>query len=233
MNTISINFESFVERDNNPFILFNNQGKIIYLNNSAEILFGYVSKQELYNITLSYAPKTFGYKTTLINLNYNSYIFHSITIGYENEEQISIRLYNTPRINPIQKKDKTKLIKTDINLLLEANIALFQTKNKNPIKLLTDQDLPQFKIDQNSFSKLLRKVLNSFRSSDSMDIYLKLLIGQYIIIEDKKIYIVELGVSANGRYCDEDEEIRRLSIDNQIKSIISEYYIKLEIPLIN
>ena len=42
---MDINFESFIEWDNSPFILFNNQGKIIYLNNAAEILFGYVFKK--------------------------------------------------------------------------------------------------------------------------------------------------------------------------------------------
>ena len=66
---MDVNFESFIEWDNSPFILFNNQGKIIYLNNAAEILFGYVSKKELYDIALSYAPQSFGYKTTTLSLS--------------------------------------------------------------------------------------------------------------------------------------------------------------------
>jgi hypothetical protein len=93
MNTISIDFEAFVEWDNSPFILFNAEGKILYLNNVAEILFGYVSKQELYDIALAYAPQTFGYKTTTLSLNYDAFNFYAITVGYENEEQISIRFY--------------------------------------------------------------------------------------------------------------------------------------------
>ena len=52
MNTTLIDFQAFVEWDNNPFILFSAKGKILYLNNAAEILFGYVSKQELYDILL-------------------------------------------------------------------------------------------------------------------------------------------------------------------------------------
>jgi len=232
MNTTSIDFKSFIEWDNNPFILFNNQEKILYLNNAAEILFGYVTKKELYDIALSYAPQNFGYKTTSLTLNYDSFSFHAITVGYENEEQISLRLYNTPRIKQKRKIEKDKLITTDINILLEANIALFKTKNTNPLKLLTDQDLPPLKIDQNNFSKLLRKTLNAFRASDSIDISLKLLFGQHVIVDDKKESIAQLSIAANGRYTDTDEEIRTLAEISQIKCILNEHYIKLEIPLI-
>ncbi len=232
MNTTSIDFKSFIEWDNNPFILFSNQGKILYLNNAAEILFGYVTKKELYDISLSYAPQNFGYKSTCLTLNYDAFIFHAITVGYENEEQISLRLYNMPRVKSTRKIEKDKLITTDINILLEANLALFRTKNTNPLKLLTDQDLPAFKIDQNNFSKLLRKTLNAFRSSDSIDISLKLLFGQHVIIDDKKESIAQLAISANGRYTDTDDEIRSLAELSQVKSILKEHYIKLEIPLI-
>ena len=229
---MDINFESFIEWDNSPFILFNNLGKIIYLNNAAEILFGYVSKKELYDIALSYAPQSFGYKTTTLSLSYDSFMFYAITIGYENEDQLSLRLYNTPRMKSTHKLEKDKLIVTDINILLEANISLFKTKNTNKLRLLADQDLPAFKIDQNNFSKLLRKTLNAFRSSDSIDISLKLLIGQHVIIENKKEAIVQLSIEANGRYADADEEIRTLASQSQIKCITKEHSIKLEIPLI-
>jgi len=229
---MAINFESFVEWDNSPFILFNNQGRITYLNNVAEILFGYVSKKELYDIALSYAPASFGYKTTILSLSYDSFMFYAVTIGYENEDEISLRLYNTPRIKAKRKLETDKLITTDINILLEANIALFRTKNTNPLTLLTDQDLPAFKIDQNNFSKLLRKTLNAFRASDSIDISLKFLIGQLVMIEERKIPIVQLAIQANGRYNDADEEIRVLAAESQIKCLLKENAINLEIPLI-
>ena len=229
---MDINFESFIEWDNSPFILFNNLGKIIYLNHAAEILFGYTSKKELYEVALFNAPQNFGYKTTMLSLSYDSFMFYAITVGYENEEQLSLRMYNSPRLRSTTKLETDKLITTDINVLLEANIALFKTKNTNKLRLLVDQDLPAFKIDQNNFSKLLRKTLNTFRSSDSIDITLKLLIGQHVMIENKKEPIVQLSVEANGRYVDEDEEIVALASQSQIKCITQEHTIKLEIPLI-
>jgi len=232
MNTPSIDFQPFVEWDNSPFILFTHQGKIRYLNTAAEILFGYVSKQELYDIALSYAPQTFGYKTTTLMLNYDAFNFYAVTVGYENEEYISIRFYNTPRVKSSMPLETGKLITTDINILLEANIALFKTKNSNRLQLLTDQDIPSFKIDQNNFSKLLRKTLHAFRASDSIHINLKLLIGEHVIIAGKKESIVQLSIEANGRYTDTDNEIKTLANQSHISVLLKEHVIKLEIPLI-
>ena len=232
MNTTSINFQNFLDWDNSPFILFNHKGKILYLNNSAEILFGYVSKKELYDLALSYAPQSFGYKTTTLTLNYDSFNFYAITIGYENEEEISIRFYNTPRTKSATPLERDKLVSTDINLLLEANIALFKTKNSNALQLLTDPDIPSFKLDQNRFSKLLRKVLDTFRASDSIHITLKLLVGEHVIISGKKKPIVQLSVEANGRYNESDEAIQTLASQSYITSLLKERSIKLEIPLI-
>jgi hypothetical protein len=203
------------------------------LNNSAEILFGYVSKQELYDLALAYAPQSFGYKTTTMSLNYDSFTFYAITVGYENEDQISIRFYNAPRVKSTTPIEREKLVSTDINLLLEANIALFRTKNSNTLQLLTDHDIPAFKLDQNNFSKLLRKTLESFRSSDSIHITLKLLTGEHVIIEGKKKPIIQLAVEANGRYSDADEEIKQLAMNCHVTQLLKERSIKLEIPLIS
>lgn len=233
MNTESINYQSFVDWDNSPFILFSSIGKILYLNNSAEILFGYATKRELYDLALAYAPQSFGYKTTTMALNYDSFTFYAITVGYENEEHISIRFYNAPRVRPPTPIERDKLVITDINLLLEANIALFRTKNSNALQLLTDHDIPEFKIDQNNFSKLLRKTLEAFRASDSINISLKLLTGEHVIIDGRKKPIVQLSVEANGRYSDADEEIKNIAIHCHVAYLLKERTIKLEIPLIS
>ncbi len=232
MNTTSIDFQPFVDWDNSPFILFDASGKILYLNNSAEILFGYVSKKELYNLALTYAPHNFGYKTTTLTLNYDTFSFYAITVGYENEEQLSIRFYNAPRIKSATPLEREKFATTDINLLLEANIALFKTMNDNHLELLTDPDIPTLKIDQNRFSKLLRKVLEAYRASDSIRITLKLLVGEHVIIDGKRTPIAQIAIEANGRYSDTDNEIRTLSEECHVSCSLGEYIIKLDIPLI-
>ncbi len=233
MNTTSIDFQSFLDWDNSPFVLFDASSKILYLNNAAEILFGYVSKKELYDLAVAYAPKNFGYATTTLPLSYDAFTFYAITVGYENEDQISIRFYNAPRIKSNVPMERDKLVNTNFNLLLEANIALFKTKNSNHLQLLTDHDIPDFKIDQNKFSKLLRKTLESFRSSDAIHITLKLLTGEHVIIEGKRKAIVQLTVEANGRYSDADEEIKNIAMQCYITQFLKEKAIRLEIPLID
>ena len=232
MNTILIDFQPFVDWDNSPFILFSNTGKILYLNNSAEILFGYVSKQELYDLALTYAPQTFGFKTTTLSLTYDTFNFYAITVGYENEEQLAIRFYHAPRTKSATSIEREKFATTDINLLLEANLALFRTKNSNTLELLTDPDLPSLKIDQNRFSKLLRKVLDAYRASDSIRIVLKLLVGEHVIIDSKRTSIAQLAIEANGRYSDNDSEIRTIAEQCHINCSLGEHTIKLDIPLI-
>jgi hypothetical protein len=226
------NFKFFIENDINPFILFSSSGKILYLNSASEVLLGYVSRQELYDITISYAPQNFGFRTTKLELQYDTFLFYAFSVSYENEDEIAIHLYHKPRIETTNILEMDKYRTTDINTLLEANISLFKLQNDNELSLLVDQDIPAFKIDQNQFSKLVRKILEAFRASDSILISLKLKIGEYIIIAGKKEHIIELKVEANGRYVNSDEEIKKIAQLNHISTILKEYSIYLHIPFI-
>ena len=229
---VSTDFKFFIECDSSPFILFGNTGKILYLNNVAEILLGYVTQKELYDIAISYAPRDFGHKTTRLELQYDTFSFYAITVAYENEEQIGLRLYHKPRLDSANFKNIDKLPSTDINILLEANITLFKLQNENELELLTDQDLPPCRIDQNDFSKLLRKTLHSFRASDSIRISLKLMVGEYVLIKNRRERIIQFSIIANGRYTDSDEEIKRIASQTNTTCILKEHSIRLQIPFI-
>ncbi len=232
MNLISTDFKFFIECDTSPFILYENSGKITYLNSAAEILMGYVTKDELYDIAVSYAPKDFGYKTTRLELQYYTFSFYAITVAYENEDQICLRLYHSPSLNNNSNIELDKFPVTDINILLEANITLFRLKNSNHLTLLVDQDLPLCRIDQNEFSKLLRKTLYAFRTSDSIDISLKFLIGEYVIIQNRRKKLLQLDIKADRRYTDGDIEIKRVAQKINISCILKEHSIYLQIPFI-
>ena len=232
MNTTSIDFKPFVEWDNSPFILFDYQGKIVYLNNAAELLLGYVSHKTIYELALQHAPQTFGFHTVTLPLEYNHFSFYAITVGYENEEQLAIRLYHTPRNKPQRNFNQNNLTETDINVLLEAAIALFRTKNNNSLELLTDPDIPTMKVDQNRFSKFLRKALDAFRASDSVRIALKLLLGEHIVIDRYKYPIAHLLIEANGRYTDNDDILREMAKSCHINLHLNAHSIAMDIPLI-
>ncbi len=232
MNSESIDFRFFIECDSNPFIIFNSQGKIIYLNNTAEVLLGHVTQYELYEIALGYAPQSFGSKTTLLELQYAVFAFFALSVAYEDEEQIGLRLYQKPRNESRRVLEMDQYTPADINALLEANITFFKLQNDNKLSLLVDQDLPLCRIDQNQFSKLIRKTLETFRASDAIEIILKLLIGEYIIIKEKKELVAQLIIKANGRYSANDRDIKEIAQSNLIDCIFKERSIELHIPMI-
>jgi len=232
MNLESIDFKLFVETDNNPFIIFDSSGHIIYLNNAAEMLLCYVNTKELYDLALTYAPKTFGHKSTIHSLEYESFSFYSLMVGYETDEQIYLRLYNKPLVQTKISISNESLIFTDINTILEANITLFQLESDASISLFVDQELPLFKLDQNYFSIMLRKALSSFINSPSLNVILKLIVGEYILIDDKKHQIIELILKAPKRTIDNDEEINQLANQTHVTLSLKPEMIKFQIPLI-
>jgi len=232
MNSISTNLKFFIENDINPFILFDNNGKILYLNSSSEVLLGYVSRQELYDIALSYAPKDFGFRTTRLELKYDTFLFYAFTISYANENEIGLHLYYKPRMELNGSLEMDKYHITDINILLEANISLFKLQNDCRLSLFVDKDIPLFKIDQNQFSKMLRKTLESFILSDSVSISLTLKIGEYIIVNNKKAHIIELKIDGNIRDKNLDKNIRKVAQSNHISTIFKKNAIHLDIPFI-
>ncbi len=232
MNTESIDFQFILENDGSPIIVFDHQGRILWLNNAAEILLGYVESRNLFEIALAHAPKDYGSKTTLMDLRYRQLLFYAVSVSYNSDDWVALRLYYRPRAGEKRHLEAERLIPTDINNLLEAAITLFKMQYKQKLSLLTDQDLPPLRIDQNNFSKLLRKALESFRRSSQIEVSLKMTIGEFIIIDDKRYPMLRLKIKANGRYCDEDGILRDLAEKLQIVPLLEERSITLDIPFI-
>lgn len=232
MNSISIDFKPFIESDSNPFILFDSIGHILYLNQAAEVLLGYTSTKDVFELVLLHAPKTFGHKTTTLSLEYDSLSFYALTIGYESEEYIYIRLYHKPRLTSEKKVTTAQLTLTDINRFLEAHISFFQMESTTPIELFVDQDLPDFKIDQNQLSRILRKIFESFKESQSLYISLKLQIGEYIVIDTTKYQLIGLIFDAPTRTTINDNEIKEICEQTHNTMSIKHQSLKLEIPFI-
>ncbi len=235
MNTSNgIDYSFLLEVDNNPIIVFNYEGKILYLNSSAEILMSYVKPKEIFKLAVNNAPSVYGTKTTQIELSYNQLKFYAVNVSYNSDDWIAIRLYYRPRDKRINKKSSHKgEILTDINLLLDVAITQFKIGSSTDIRLVTDQDIPKTLLNQNSFSKLLRKCLNSFKVASFVDIELKLGIGEHIIIDEQRYPLIILKFISNGRHCNEDSEIKLLSEEMFLVSNLNENSIEIEIPLIN
>jgi len=233
MNLVSTDFKFFIEYDANPFVLFNSKGKIIYLNSSAEMLMGSCTREKLFEVTLSYAPKSFGYKKTLIDLSFGYFEFYAINVLYENEEEIAIHLYNKPMPKINNRVNLEGYSHTDINLLFEANIELFKMQYSGKLKLITDYDLPKLYIHQNNFSLLIRKIFENMKSASEIIINIKIKIGELIIVNGKKYPIILFIFQANKKDKQNNKEIKRIAMDNHINIHCKEDSVILEIPAID
>jgi len=228
----SIDFKFFIENDSNPFLLFSSSGKLKYLNNSAEILMGSCNPKELFKIALNYAPKNFGYNKTVLDLSFGSFEFYGINVLYENEDVIGMHLYN----KPMAKVDDTSLLEgyllTDLNLLLQANIELFDIHYSGKIKLLTDYDIPELQIHQNDVSMLLRHVFSQFKNSKNLEITMKIKLGERIVVKEKRYSIIILQIQSLHRESEKDKEIELLALKNHINIHFKKCATILEIPAI-
>jgi len=233
MNTISTDFRFFIEHDANPFILFSNKGAILYLNKSAEMMMGFHVDVKIFDLALGYAPKSFGYRKSLIELSINSFEFYGINVLYENDDELGIHLYLAPREQSTNDIELSGYSQTDINILLQANIELFRIAYQGKLSLMTDYELPELKIHQNQFSMLLRKIFEQFKSTKTLDITMKIKIGAIIIVNQKRYPIIILKLSSIDREVSNDTVIKSMALESHIEAHFENSSITLEIPTIS
>ncbi len=229
-----INFAQWMEHDYNPFILFSNDGQILFLNKTAEMMMGYVDKKAFFDLAMSYAPTSFGYKTSFLNLNFGKSNFFSITVGYEDEDSIGIKLYQNPGEKSNRKRDIHNYETTNIYLLLELNMTIAKTQTKAEFKQEFDPSFPEFKISQNKFSTILRKIYENFYNSKKIVTSLSLKTGEYLRIDGEKYQIIQLTVSGDSFENVNSKIIAEIAGEININvSSIQDSKIVIDIPMIN
>ncbi len=229
---MTYDFTLFIENDNNPFILFDVDGKIYYLNTSAEFLLGKANKQDIYELCLAYAPKEYGSRMTHIDLKYDDLAFYGITVAYQDDSYIGIRLYQRIKNRQLSAKEISKYVLTDINRLLETSISLLNIKNRHEIKLIMDPDIPEFKISQNDFLKIMRKCFETFDNNAKINIMLKLKVGEMVVVKDERCKLVKLEIKSSKRDKNNDLDIEKLCEHVYIDFLADHEKIRLIIPVI-
>lgn len=232
MNTISTSFKFLLDNNNSPFFIFSNEGNVKYYNRSAELLAGIHITQELFKLAVTYASQSFGARTVHLDLTYGTDNFYAITVLYESEDELCIYLYRKPRAMISADLTLEGYTKTDINILLEANIELFKMKYSNKLTLFTDYSLPKLQMQQNSFSFLLRTILEKCYDANEVDIVLKIKIGESIMLGEKKYPILMLTVKADKKAERSNEEIEKMALQNHITTYFQKDFVILEIPCI-
>ena len=184
--------EEWIEEDANPFIIFNADGKIEYLNKEAQYLLSEVSIKDIFSICQTYAPMTYGFATINLDLHYGALKFYAVTIGYKNDEFIGIKLYNTPskKLNPVSEDAQN----TNVYLLLELCINASFTDSSVKVVNEFDPTFPELKLCINEFANTLNKIYRAYSKSTAIKTKLCLKTGEYIKYNGKKfpIFLIEI-----------------------------------------
>jgi hypothetical protein len=198
--------EQWIEHDYNPFILFDASGKVKSLNQEAQYLLGEVSTKEIFDIAGAYASISFGFKTTILDLEFGAYKFYGITVGYESEEEIGVKLYKYPT----QKFSTLQEYGEPINIytLLDLCISAASTAQATQFKKEFDPTFPELRLQINGFTKLLNKAYASFKTAPIITTKLALKTGEHIRFDGKKYPIFTILVQGESRD-------RQLEIDMQ------------------
>ena len=187
--------QQWLEYDYNPFILFSSNGKVLSLNSEAQFLLGVASTHELFELCTTYANISFGFKTTFLDLEFGRYKFFALTIGYENEDEIGIKLYQAPTF----KLNNAKPVGELTNIYTLVDLCISTNSISSNIKYLKEFDptIPEIIIDTNNFIKLLNKIYLCFDKNEQ--IYTKIFyrIGEHIKFEEKKYSIFSIEIKAD------------------------------------
>lgn len=224
--------KGWLEYDYNPFIMFTREGDLAFVNQSAELLLSYEPAKTFHDLALTYAPIDFGYKTTFLPLEYEKFHFYALTVGYEDEEHIGVKLYQNPRTVD-GKMDAIKEYEySNIYVLIDINITLASGRSKAVFKKEMDPTLPEFKLSQNEFSKALRKVYEDFEESKKITTVLKLTPGEFLFVGGKKHQILELIVKGDLRSGKNDRSVREICDGININVHFAESQMGMKIPMV-
>lgn len=222
-------FEEWVELDLNPILSFSSNAKIIYSNSEAQFLLNRIKQKELFDLALTYAPKTFGALTSYIDLSLKTYTFYAITVMYENEDEIHMKLYKSAMVKKESKLNIKNINTTNIFTLVDLAISTSKIKNDINFTKNYDPSIPEFKLDASSFIKTLNQIFEAFKDKESVTCSIMLKIGEYIKIDNKKYSLISVEIAAN-----EKSDFSSLSVKETNSFILTsdETKVTIDLPLI-
>ena len=201
--------EQWVEHDYNPFIVFDSNGKVTSLNQEAQYLLGEVTPKEIFDIAGAYANITYGFKTTILDLEFGAYKFYAITVGYQDEHQIGIKLYKyaTQKFTTIEEYGEP----VNIYALLDLCISASSTFGSAVFRKEFDPTFPDLRLKIDGFTKLLNKTYQSYKMSSKITTKLALKTGEYIRFNQKKYPIFVITIEAEERDKTHESEIETIA----------------------
>ena len=222
--------QQWIEYDYNPFIVFNSNGKIISLNSEAQFLLGSTTASEIFELAQTYANISFGFKTTFLELEYGRYKFFGVTVGYENEDEIGIKLYQAPTLKLNTKKPEGEL--TNIFTITDLCIATNSINSKIVYTKTYDPAIPDIIVDSSKLIKLLNKIYTTFQNNNEIETKVFYRIGEHVKFEGKKYSLFSIAVSAKDIDETRLDELKTYAKSSNFYIDISENSISINIPML-
>lgn len=221
--------QQWIEHDYNPFVLFNIKGKVVSLNAEAQFLLGAVSYKELFELAKAYANVTFGFKTTFVELEYGRYKFFGLTVGYEDEEQLGIKLYQAPSFK--LKKPAADGELTNIFTIVDLCIATNSITSGSKFIKQYDPTIPEVMINSNKLIKILNKMYACVEDNEKIITKVFYRVGEHIKFGNKKYSIFSIAVKAENINEKQSNELQLLAQNSDIYVEIKSQLV-INIPMI-
>lgn len=221
----------WIEFDLNPLITFDNSGKIEYTNNEAQFFLGKANAKQIFELALSHAPKTYGIATKFIDLSYGNYNFYAISIGYYDDEFITIKLYKSnlaKKENLFQKQGEINNLFTLLDIVVSTN----SIKQKTKFIKNYDPSIPEFRISAKDFLKLLSSIFTNLENAKKVDVTVKLKVGEYIKIKDKKHRVVAIELVSDSHIVANEQNLEILANSCGSMLELNDATIKIHLPII-
>ncbi len=223
--------QKWIEYDFNPFIIFNSKKKVVSLNSEAQFLLGHINSAIVFDIAMTYASQSFGFKTTFVDLEFGRYKFFGLTVGYENEKELAVRLYQLPSFKfskPATQNSELINIYTLIDLCISTNSI---NKDIKFIKKL-DPSMPEVRLNVKGFIKLLNTIYLSFLNAQEIATQLFFRVGEHIKFENEKYSLFCLKIDSQTSNITDKNLIISLAKKSNLYITINQQEVLIDIPLI-
>jgi hypothetical protein len=204
--------EAWIEYDYNPFVSFDKNGRVKSINQEAQYLLGEVTPKAIFDLAQDYANITYGFKTTIIDINFATFSFYAITVGYLDENEIGIKLYKKAAKKLATIGEYGEIINLYSLLDLCISAASASSSSTKHTKIF-DPTFPDIRLKIEDFTKLLNKTYQSYLNSNNITTKLMLNTGEYLKFEDKKYPIFSLHVEGDTKDISLEQSIEKISLD--------------------
>ena len=208
----------WIQNDINPFIIFSNKGKILYLNDEAEYFLTFVNEKEIFEFAINNANTQKGIFTTFKEYKFDKFEFSAVSIGYEDDEKIGIKLYKV--LTPVKSKTIDGLEKINIFFIYDFCRNYIFLDEKIEFIDEFDIDIPEFYSNKDKLIKILNEIFSKCNSKKIKTI-IKYEIGEKLKVNNQIYGVISIEIFAKFNELNQDSTLFTIiQTKNSIKILI-------------